>query len=282
MSHDDHVPDDDAIADRARHALRQIAGMRTIDSSWGDVQTDARRVRQRRLSMLGAAGAIVLIAGTAAVAAVGRDDTHPTKRVGSESPATSISQTTTSVPLAFGSSSAAPTLHTPIAAPETAVPTAPTGDTQPGVLQPQDGRWDASASTDSAQVTVGDTVTVRAELRNTGTEPQSTIGYGSLGIACDRWPIDAPPTDGLPLGQFLDWVVLQPGESRSFSMSFQAEPQFVGSIICGVGLAFHGDAYAAGPYDYPSGTVTIDIVAPTDTTTATTTDTVPTTETTVP
>ena len=65
-------------------------------------------------------------------------------------------------------------------------------------------------------------------------------------------------------------------------MSFRAEPQFVGSVICGVGLAFHGDAFAAGPYDYPSGTVTIDIVAPPDPTTSTSTDPVPTTETTVP
>jgi hypothetical protein len=37
----------------------------------------------------------------------------------------------------------------------------------------------------------------------------------------------------------------------------------------------------AGLYDYPSGTVTIDIVAPPDSTTSTT-DTVPTTDTTVP
>jgi len=37
------------------------------------------------------------------------------------------------------------------------------------------------------------------------------------------------------------------------NMSFRAEPQFVGSVICGVGLAFHGDAFAAGPYDYPVG-----------------------------
>ena len=66
------------------------------------------------------------------------------------------------------------------------------------------------------------------------------------------------------------------------NMSFRAEPQFVGSVICGVGLAFHGDAFAAGPYDYPSGTVTIDIVAPPDPTTSTSTDPVPTTETTVP
>ena len=121
-----------------------------------------------------------------------------------------------------------------------------------------------------------------AELRNTGTQPQSTIGYGSLGIACDRWPISASPTEGLPYGQFLDWVVLQPGESHSFTMSFRAEPQFAGSVICGVGLAFHGDAFAAGPYDYPSGTVTIDIVAPPDPTTSTSTDGVPTTDTTMP
>lgn len=282
MSYDDHVPDDDAIANRARHALHQMAGARTIGSSWADVQTAARRVQQKRLSMVGAAGAIVLIAATAAVAAVGRDDAHPTKGVGSESPATSTSQTTTSVPFFYGSSSAAPTTPAgPIAVPGTVAPTVPTQDTGPVVLQPQDGSWEASTSADAKQVSVGDTVTLHAELRNTGTQAQQTIGYGSLGIACDR-PIGDPYTEGLPFGEFLDWVVLPPGESHSFSMSFRAEPEWVGSIICGVGLAFHGDAFAAGPFEYPAGTVTIDIVAAPEPSTSTTSDTVPTTATTTP
>lgn len=57
---------------------------------------------------------------------------------------------------------------------------------------------------------------------------------------------------------------MQPGETHSFSITFHAEPAFVGSLRCGAGMASHGDDFAAGPGRNP---VAVEIVpAPTETT----------------
>jgi hypothetical protein len=287
MNYDDQVPEDDQVARGARYALHQLAGTRTLDASWADVQQSARRVKQRRLSAIGAACVVVLL-GTGVAVAAGGSDGRTAKDVRGESSTTTTSTstetTTTSAPFGFGPTSPPPTRSdgSPIATIPTAGPTGPTGSTGPDVVQPQDGSWDAVASVDSEQVTVGDTVTVHAELRNTGTKPQSTVGYGSLAIACDRVQEEGVPSEDIRFGEFLDWVVLQPGEARSFSMTFVAESGYAPELNCGVGIAFHGDAYAASPFEYPQGYVTMEILPATEPTTSTTSSTVPTTDTTTP
>ena len=128
-------------------------------------------------------------------------------------------------------------------------------------------------------MTVGDDFVVSVDLTNTGTQPQATSGYFSFGIACSADP-ETEFREGLPIGQFFaEAPVMLPGETHSFLATFHAEPEFVGSLQCGAGMASHGDAFAAGPGPDP---VAVEIVpAPDGSTTTSTTDTVPTTETTV-
>jgi hypothetical protein len=142
-------------------------------------------------------------------------------------------------------------------------------------------------SVDATPVIVGDLVTVRAELRNTGTQPQQTNGYGSLAVRCESSILSHSgiwPEEGYPIGQFLEPVVMVPGESRSFSMTFRPEKVPFAGVNCMVGLAFHGDAQNAGPFPgLETDSVAIEIVpAPDGSTTTSTTDTTPTTDTTVP
>ena len=239
---------------------------------------------RRRIVALGAC-AIVLIGAGVALAATGNDGSGRPRVIGSvvpgttnESTSTSTTATTTSsLPLVFDASSAAPpSPREPINEPEAAGPTAPT---EPAPLEPQVGSWSSTTSVDKAVVTVGDDFVVSVDLTNTGTQSQATSSYFSFGIACAAYP-DTEIREGLPIGQFFtEAPVMQPGETHSFSITFHAEPEFVGSLRCGAAPASHGDANVAGPGANP---VAVEIVpGPDGSTTTSTTDTVPTTDTTV-
>ena len=146
-------------------------------------------------------------------------------------------------------------------------------------MQPQDGSWKATITADATNVTVGDDFTVSAELTNTGTQLQSTDGYGSWAIACS-WATQSatdPGPDSLPVGGFPEGAILRPGESQTFSQTFHAEADYVGLLRCGAGVVFHGDSEAA---DTRTGVV-VEIVAPPVTSTTFVT-TEPTTTTTAP
>ena len=76
---------------------------------------------------------------------------------------------------------------------------------------------------------------------------------------------------------------MSPGESRSFSMAFEAKADYVGTGACTIGVAMAGDPPFAGNWStLTADTVTIEILPATEPTPSTTTDNVPTTETTVP
>ena len=122
-------------------------------------------------------------------------------------------------------------------------------------------------------MSVGDYFVLQVELRNTGSQAQQTSGYGSLGVSCLSYPY----TDVRPaVGQFFPNTVLQPGETHTFTNSFLAEQEMVGSYRCGPGLAYHGYAQGAGPTDFTEP-IAVDIVQQSGSTT-----TSPTTDTTAP
>jgi hypothetical protein len=288
----DEFPENDAVAKRARRALYQLAGSRPMTPAWADVQKAARRVRQKRRSVVGAAGALVLVGASAAVANVDTRDGRPVSVIGSESaPAiTSTSATTTpsTPPFSYDSSSAPPrTGEGPISdgvPPDSGSIPDESETTEPRPVQPQDGSWSASMSVDASPIAVGDRVTVNAELRNTGSQPQQTNGYGTLSITCARWLPTVEAAPGWPIGEWVDEAILAPGASRSFSMTFVAKAEQVGDASCTAGIDFMGEPWWAGPFDgLQADSVTIEIVAPSTSSTGatTTTNSVPTTETTI-
>jgi hypothetical protein len=279
MSPGDDFPSDDVTANAARRALDQLGRGELIDLSWAEVQAGARRRRQRSLSVLGAACAIVLVGASAAVAAIGGDTGNDLDVAGPGSPASSTSEPAPTTTLPWDSSSAASTTLNadPVSegdngtgtAPIT-IPTDPANDTTTTqvVLQPNEGSWSSTASVDKSVVTVGDDFVVTVELTNTGTQLQTTYGYSSYGIGCLQYPL-TDYRDGLPTGQFFaEAPGMQPGETHTFSITFHAEPSWVGTLTCGAGYAYHGDADAT--FGYPAAMIEV-VAAPDPTTTTTTT-----------
>src|SRR4051794_16742860 len=71
---DPPIPHDDEVAGAARRGLGRIADSDALgELSWDAVQSGARRVQRRRLAVLGAAGAVVLL-GTGIAFAVGANN----------------------------------------------------------------------------------------------------------------------------------------------------------------------------------------------------------------
>ena len=285
--YDAPVPEDDAIA---RAALRTLGALAHPDApghlSWETVRSCARRVQRRRVAAVGAASAIVLLGATAAVASAGHNDRDGARAAGLGSPTSSASEPSSTPTQPWDSSSAAgTTIGTPPGIPEgddgsatvpTTLPTDPTiaTTTTQVVLQPNEGSWRTNKTTvDKPVVAVGETFVVTVELTNTGTQLQTTIGYSSYGVACLPYPL-TEVREGLPVGHFFSEApVMQPGETHTFSVTFQAEATWVGTLWCGSGYAYHGDDFAA--FGYP--TVEVEVVAGPDPATTTTTTTTTTT-----
>jgi hypothetical protein len=225
----DEFPENDAVAKRARRALYQLAGTRPMKPSWADVQKAARRVQQKRRSVVGAAGALVLVTGSTAVANLDTRHGRPVSVVGSEAEATTTTTTapttSISVPFSYDSSSAPPLTHQgPISdgvPPGSGSIADESNTTRPAAVPPEGGLWTATMSVAASPVAVGNRVTVTAELRNTGTQPQRTYGDSTLSIVCARWLPTHEAAPGWPIGEWIDEVILAPGESRSFSMAFE-------------------------------------------------------------
>jgi hypothetical protein len=241
-------------------------------------------VKRQRLSVVGGACAVVLISAAVAAATVGNNGGKQIRIAGGSQPTTTPPLALTSTTLPYDSSSAAPTYDDGPTSDGASYPTTPGTGTEPAELQPPDVSWSASMSVDATPVIVGDLVTVRADLRNSGTQPQQT---DALAINCSRWPAspfggEAAP--GWPVWQFIETVIIPPGESRSFSMTFRADPQQVGGeATCTVGLvANDGWGGALLTWDaMQSDSVTFEIVAPTDSSTTTSSTMVPDTTTTI-
>ena len=108
---------------------------------------------------------------------------------------------------------------------------------------------------------MGDNFVLYATLHNTGSRAFHTEGYGSFGVACQPWPVGSAP-DFFDMGAFIPEVVLEPGATQTFTITLTAT-DYIGTVFCGVGFAYHGDAFAAGPnYDDTSVDAFVDIVAP--------------------
>jgi hypothetical protein len=182
-------------------------------------------------------------------------------------PTTTKPEATTTTTTAISARATLPPPGSDVAVASDPVAATPGTVPDPEPLQPQDGTWRVSTASDATSVTVGDDFVVRATISNTGTQPQQTAGYGSFAIACS-WADQSmtnPGPESLPIGQFPSGGVVPAGESRTFSVTFRAEPEFVGRLQCGTGIVFHGDA----PYANTFGGITIEVVPPADATTTT-------------
>ena len=161
-SDDTPIPEDDSIAWAARRGLGAIARSSNAHAfSWPLVQTRARRMQRRRLAAVGAAGAIVLLGAGAAVAASGHDSGH---RLSVARDAPSTDAPTTTIPLAYDSSSAAMT--TIAGPPATGSQIAP-----PASGAPQVGDFAGTVTIGFHEPTpamaIGDSVDVSAVVHNT-------------------------------------------------------------------------------------------------------------------
>jgi hypothetical protein len=358
--YDAPVPDDDAIARAARRTLGALAGTDALgDLSWDAVRAGARRVQRRRLAVVGAACAVVLLGAGAAVATVGRNDDHvnvagagsPTTTT---TPATSTStpepSTTTSMPATPSSAGATTTLPAPplpagasaiegtltiasstwvaeqpasftitvrntaaqefrfgsartlgivvqgvgsggcigvdspgnVLAPGeqrtytselvprpdmigpatiytavleatdssysncfstdgfSGVPTVPVTIVPPGwvegqPLDPSQGMFAATLAADATMLGIGEATAIHVDVRNAGSQPQRTDGYGSLAVVCYGPGI----RDGYPV--FIGSTTLDPGATQSFTVAFPVDQtDGAGTFVCSLGMTFHG------------------------------------------
>jgi len=110
-------------------------------------------------------------------------------------------------------------------------------------LDATQGHWDARETMSTYAAHRGDTVTVSATVRNVGADDQATYGFGSLAVVC-HGPLAGSDTPW-QLGRLFDPAVLHPGEELSASFSVTVQPAFVGTAICTVAMAFHGDVATA-------------------------------------
>jgi hypothetical protein len=248
---DTPVPGDDAIARAARDGLHHLAGSRApADLDWESVRSGARRVRQRRLAALLAAGAIVLTAGGIAVAATNNRGDHVSIAGHDGTPTT----TTTDVP----TSTSPPQLPTTTAA-RGAIGPAPDTSTQTTnplpVAQPSDLMGTISLA--GTTLVAGQPTTVGVTLRNVS---DHTI---TLTRSWDTWPgiyidfFDNAGLEGVDLN-----APLAAGQERTFTATITPRPEIVGTArifaayIRGVVMDVGGyvDATLEG---VPSVTVTI-------------------------
>lgn len=108
-------------------------------------------------------------------------------------------------------------------------------------LDAAQGHWLGKITVAANEAHAGDTVTVSAKVKNTGTHDQSTRGFGSLVADCHG----SGPGPGLDTmwwrGAFFPAAVLRPGQVKTMSFDIRLEPGFVGTAVCVVEMAFNGD-----------------------------------------
>jgi hypothetical protein len=240
MTDDTPIPDDDAVANRARHALQRLADVDAGSSgTWGDVQMGARRVRRRRVAAVATACAIVLVgAGTAA--AVNRGDGKSLNVAGegtssstSEPPAPSTPSSSTSVP------TSSTTTTQPLPVGHTTTPGSVSGPTTPSSPAPQPGDFSglvgidnrAQQSVTGSRVAVGTGVDVGASVQNISDHPiwaSSTTVPTSLATIC---------TGQAPGTQTLWWmtnILLAPGDADGRDGTFTPTAAYTGTVSCEV------------------------------------------------
>lgn len=259
---------DDPVGSATRRALYRFAFRDAVNlRPWSEIRALGRRIQRRRIAAGVAGVAIVFTGAGAANALVVRGSPGGEIRSDGTVPSTTSTTSVTSAetPTSETVTSTSEATPLPPAAPEIPVSTEATTTTTEPVLPPYDANahYTGHTTAERSQVTAGEEIVLHATLENTGTQAFETLGYGSIGVACQPWPADSAPMF-FDLGEFLDYAVLQPGESRTFTVTLIA-PDFVGEVACGLGLAYHGDAFAAGPnYADPGANAYVQIVAPSD------------------
>jgi hypothetical protein len=264
------MTDEDEVRGPARRALYRIGYAPAILlRPWADIRARARWLQRRRVAvgvvivttLLTGAGAANALVARRTPDSAARDDGTPT--IGTT---TGTASTTTPTRETAPAATAVP------AGSELPPPGVPdTTDTEPSttvaVLAPYDegAAWTSHTTTDTPQVAVAGAIVLHASVTNTGTQAFETSGYGSIGVACDQLPDAARNGIDARVGAFLDFVVIQPGETHTFTVTLTA-PDYVGRLTCGVGLAYHGDAFAAGPTFGPDD-ATVDVAPAPDTST---------------
>jgi hypothetical protein len=302
MNSDEIIPDDDTTANAARRTLHQLADGRPIELSWASVQGRARRVKQQRLSVIGAACAVVLISAAVAAATAGSNGGNQIGIAGGSQPTTTLPPSaSTSTSLPYDSSSAAPTLpggSSPVPPPTTGtpivLPNLPSTSPLPGDFR---GAITVSSATATGptEIGIGETVDVDAVIQNI---TNREIWASSASVPTSVATICS--SDSASSAQTLWWmtnILMQPGDTDGRTGSFTPTAAYAGTVTCEVvivttdqqGTEFDqsagGDAATAAVIGRVSGIPPVTFlvsVAPPDGSTTTTTDTVPTTETTVP
>jgi hypothetical protein len=260
------VTGEDEVGGAVRRALYRIGFADAIRlRPWADIRARARQLQRRRVAVGVVIVASLLTGAGAANALVARGTPSPDSR---EHRTATISTTTGTASTTSSTSDTVPASPSTAAGSEVSPPpdvtdttVAPTSTTEP-VLPPYDGRasWTSQTTTDTPQVVVGGDIVLHTSLSNTGAQAFETLGYGSIGVACDQLSDEPRTGNDARVGTFVDLVVLQPGETYTFTVTLTA-PDYVGRLTCGVGLAYHGDANAAGPTFGPADAI-VDVSAP--------------------
>jgi hypothetical protein len=239
MNSDEIIPDDDATANAARRTLHQLGDGRPIELSWASVQSRARRVKQQRLSVIGAACAVVVISAAVAAATVGGNGGSHMQIAGGSQPTTipppsaSISTTlphdssSTATTFRGGSSSApAPTNGTPIV-----LPNLPSTSPLPGDFS---GAITVSSptATQPAEIGIGETVDVDAVIRNI---TNREIWASSASVPTSVATICS--SDSASSAQTLWWMTnipMQPGDTDGRTGYFTPTVAYAGTVTCAV------------------------------------------------
>lgn len=262
---------DDPVGSTTRRVLYKLAFRDAVNlRPWSEIRALGRRIQRRRVAGGVAGIAIVLTGAGAANALVARNGPATAIRSERTVPTSSTSATTSTTSPATTEPVSTPRANDvppPVSGTEPTAAETTTSTTDPA-LQPYERgvQFTASTTAERAQVAVGDNVVLYATMTNTGTRAFHTEGYGSFGVACAPWPEGSTP-DFFDMGAFIPEVVLQPGQTETFTITLTAT-DYVGTVFCGVGFAYHGDAFAAGPNRQdPSADAFVEIVARSDTTT---------------
>ena len=242
MSSDDFIPDNDATANAARRALHQLGGGQPVDLSWADVQGRARRVKQRRLSVIGAACALVLISAAVAAATVGGNDGNRMNIAGGSQPTTTpppSASTSTSTTFPYDSSSAArtlprggspsgppPSVGTPIILPNLPSTSPLPGDFS-GAITVSSG-----AATQPTEIGIGESVDIDAVIRNiTGREIWASSASVPTSVATICSSDSASPARTL---WWMTNVPMQPGATDGRTGTFTPTAAYAGLVTCEV------------------------------------------------
>jgi hypothetical protein len=238
MNIDDNIPDDDATAAAARNALHQLGGVQPVDLSWADVQGRARRVKQRRLSAMGAACAVVLIGTAVAVAGAAGND-EPARIANGVQASTTTSADGSTTTLSYSSSSAATTFpgNSSSAPPLTGgpgivLPDLPSTSPLPGDFSGSLTLRSAILGTEPTEVGTGDEVEIDAIINNISNREvwaSSSSVPTSVATICS--------SDSASSGQTLWWMTnisMAPGDTDGRTGTFTPTAAYAGTVTCEV------------------------------------------------